>query len=229
MATMDTGYLTTQVSTIVGQLQGLFDEIGVPSHERDSRESEAGAWLSSLVREADSLPAVHCVVRNSPQSLAFGCHVSVALNALYNDYTPPNVSKHSEKNEMTEEAHRIIKNIKQMEASLDDTKAKDEFELEDEELKVTYPLIRCLQILKEKHNTIAKLHRERFEQVKSGYTSSPCTTTLLTSCRTCPGFGIILVPPRTLVHPNQSTPNLVKLLCPGNLRSFSFLCHSSRQ
>jgi protein regulator of cytokinesis 1 len=37
---MDTNYLTTQVSTIIGQLHGLFDEIGVPSHERESRESE---------------------------------------------------------------------------------------------------------------------------------------------------------------------------------------------
>ena len=37
---MDTSYLTTQVSTIIGQLHGLFDDIGVPSHERESRESE---------------------------------------------------------------------------------------------------------------------------------------------------------------------------------------------
>ncbi len=37
---MDTSYLTTQVSTIVGQLHSLFDEIGVPNHERESRESE---------------------------------------------------------------------------------------------------------------------------------------------------------------------------------------------
>ena len=40
MAAMDTSYLTTQVSTIVGQLHCLFDEIGVPTHERESRESE---------------------------------------------------------------------------------------------------------------------------------------------------------------------------------------------
>lgn len=37
---MDTSYLATQVSTIIGQLHGLFDEIGVPAHERESRESE---------------------------------------------------------------------------------------------------------------------------------------------------------------------------------------------
>ena len=37
---MDTSYLTTQVTTIIGQLHGLFDEIGVPNHERESRETE---------------------------------------------------------------------------------------------------------------------------------------------------------------------------------------------
>lgn len=37
---MDTSYLSSQVSTIIAQLHGLFDEIGVPSHERESRESE---------------------------------------------------------------------------------------------------------------------------------------------------------------------------------------------
>lgn len=41
-ARMDTSYLTTQVSTIIGQLHGLFDEIGVPGNERESRESEVG-------------------------------------------------------------------------------------------------------------------------------------------------------------------------------------------
>lgn len=39
---MDTSYLTTQVSTIIGQLHGLFDEIGVPNRERESREAEVG-------------------------------------------------------------------------------------------------------------------------------------------------------------------------------------------
>ena len=37
---MDTSYLAQQVTTIIGQLHDLFDEIGVPSHERDSREAE---------------------------------------------------------------------------------------------------------------------------------------------------------------------------------------------
>jgi protein regulator of cytokinesis 1 len=37
---MDTSYLSQQVTTIIERLHGFFDEIGVPTHERDSRESE---------------------------------------------------------------------------------------------------------------------------------------------------------------------------------------------
>lgn len=54
-----------------------------------------------------------------------------------------------------------------MEASLDDNKSRQEYQQEDGDLKITYPLLRCLQALKEKHAQISKLHRERFEQVKS--------------------------------------------------------------
>ena len=72
-----------------------------------------------------------------------------------------------EKAELTDEAHRIIKVIKQMEASLDDRATDDQYQHEDNDLKVTVPLMRCLQTLKEKHNTVAKIHRERYEQVKS--------------------------------------------------------------
>lgn len=73
----------------------------------------------------------------------------------------------SEKSELTEEANRIIKTIKQMEASLEDPSSDNDFQLDERDLKVTAPLTRCLQSLKEKHNAIAKIHRERFEQVKS--------------------------------------------------------------
>lgn len=84
---------------------------------------------------------------------------------------------------MVEEAHRIIKNIKQMEVSLDDTKARHELDFKDQALKVAYPLTRCLQVLKEKHTSIAKIHRERFEQVKSAYASTPGIVSLLTRCQ----------------------------------------------
>jgi protein regulator of cytokinesis 1 len=45
---MDTSYLSQQVTTIIERLHGFFDEIGVPSHERDSRESEVS---SSAIRK----------------------------------------------------------------------------------------------------------------------------------------------------------------------------------
>lgn len=67
---------------------------------------------------------------------------------------------------MVDEAQRIISAIRQMEASLDDSRSRRDYEA-DEELKVTYPLTRCLQVLKEKHAQISKIHRERFEQVRS--------------------------------------------------------------
>ncbi|KAG9235897.1 microtubule associated protein-domain-containing protein [Amylocarpus encephaloides] len=126
---MDTSYLTSQVATIIAQLHGLFDEIGVPNHDRESRESELFSALSETL------------------------HNQVRLVS-------------AEKNDMTDEAQRIVTNIKQMETSLDDEKSQHEYEAEDEELKITYPLIRCLQVLKEKHQQISRLHKERFEQVK---------------------------------------------------------------
>ena len=45
--TVDTSYLTTQVNNIVSQLHGVFDEIGVPSHERETREAEVRFMFSA--------------------------------------------------------------------------------------------------------------------------------------------------------------------------------------
>lgn len=73
----------------------------------------------------------------------------------------------AEKKDMIEEAQRTITTIRQMEASLDDSKPRRDHQTDDDELKVTFPLTRCLQVLKEKHMQISRLHRERFEQVKS--------------------------------------------------------------
>ncbi|KAF2453174.1 microtubule associated protein-domain-containing protein [Lineolata rhizophorae] len=126
---MDTSYLAQQVTTIIGQLHGLFDEIGIASHERDSREAELFSALSETLH--NQLRAVT-----------------------------------TEKHELTEEANRLIKTIKQMEASLDGTKQSDAYSLGDDELKVTIPLLRCIQTLREKYNIVSKLHRERFEQIK---------------------------------------------------------------
>lgn len=74
----------------------------------------------------------------------------------------------SEKKEMVDEAKKIITIIHQMEASLDDSNRRRDYE-GDDELTITYPLSRCLQRLKEKHTQISRLHKERFDQVKSAY------------------------------------------------------------
>jgi protein regulator of cytokinesis 1 len=70
----------------------------------------------------------------------------------------------AEKKGMVEEAQKMITTIRQMEASLDDAKPRRS---DDGDLKITYPLTRCLQVLKEKHMQVSRLHRERYEQVKS--------------------------------------------------------------
>jgi len=67
---MDTSYLEKQVSTIINKLHELFDEIGVPSHERDSRESEVRCMLIAVaaIWTADSVViALRSTVRDSPQ------------------------------------------------------------------------------------------------------------------------------------------------------------------
>ncbi|KAL1874372.1 hypothetical protein VTK73DRAFT_398 [Phialemonium thermophilum] len=158
---MDTSYLAQQVNTIVGQLHGLFDEIGIPNHERDSREAELFAALSEAL------------------------HNQVRLVT-------------AEKKEMIDEAQRIITTIRQMELSLDDSKTRRDYESEDDELKVTFPLTRCLQVLKEKHMQISRLHRERFEQVKKLVQALESYSSHLE-----PTFVKLALPP---TGPNQSIP-----------------------
>ncbi|KAI1106243.1 microtubule associated protein-domain-containing protein [Jackrogersella minutella] len=126
---MDASYLSQQVNTIIGQLHGLFDEIGVASHDRESRESELFAALSETLNNQVK-------------------HVT------------------AEKKELVDEAQRIITTIRQMETSLDGSRSQHSYCDDDDDLRVTYPLTRCLAVLKEKHMQISKLHRERFEQVR---------------------------------------------------------------
>lgn len=68
---------------------------------------------------------------------------------------------------MTQEAERLITAIEQMESSLSDERANGQYELNRDDLRVTYPLNKCIEFLREKHEAMSKLHRERFEQVKS--------------------------------------------------------------
>ena len=72
---------------------------------------------------------------------------------------------------MIDEAQRLITVIRQMEASLDDPKSRREYGSQENDLQVTYPLTRCLQVLKEKHIQIGRLHKERYEQVKSEFSN----------------------------------------------------------
>ncbi|KAI9816724.1 MAG: hypothetical protein M1826_001722 [Phylliscum demangeonii] len=92
----------------------------------------------------------------------------------------------TEKEEMVEEAERMIVTIKQMEASLEgaDTNGGRE------NLIVSYPLNRCLQALKAKRSTIAKIHKERFEQVKKLVEALESYSSHLE-----PGFVRIALPP----------------------------------
>lgn len=69
---------------------------------------------------------------------------------------------------MVDEAKKIITVVRQMETSLDDSKNRRDYQ-DDEDLTITYPLVRCLQALKEKHGQISRIHKERFEQVKSTF------------------------------------------------------------
>ncbi|CAL5873306.1 uncharacterized protein PFLUO_LOCUS7577 [Penicillium psychrofluorescens] len=126
---VDTSYLTTQVNNIVTQLHGIFDEIGVPGRERESREAELFSALSDTLHN----------------------HLK-----LVDD----------EKEKLTQEAQRLITAIQQMEASLGDERANGRYELNRDDLRVTYPLHRCIAFLREKSEAMSKLHRERFEQVK---------------------------------------------------------------
>ncbi|KAL2829228.1 microtubule associated protein-domain-containing protein [Aspergillus cavernicola] len=126
---VDTSYLTTQVNNIVSQLHGIFDEIGIPNLERESREAELFNALSETLNS----------------------HLKMVDD---------------EKDEMTEEAQKLISAIQQMEESLVDEKANGQYNLDHNDLCVTYPLNRCLVFLREQHSAVAKLHRQRFEQVK---------------------------------------------------------------
>lgn len=68
---------------------------------------------------------------------------------------------------MTEEAQKLITAIRQLEASLIDEKANGQYNLNDADLRIKYPLNQCLNFLREKYGALSKLHKERFEQVRS--------------------------------------------------------------
>ena len=58
---MDASFLQQQLNSIIGQLHGLFDDIGVPGHEREKRESELFNALSETLQKQLRL-VTRCVV-----------------------------------------------------------------------------------------------------------------------------------------------------------------------
>lgn len=68
---------------------------------------------------------------------------------------------------MEDEAQRLITAIQHMEKSLVDEKANGQYQLDHDALRISYPLNRCLSFLREEHGALSKLHKERFEQVRS--------------------------------------------------------------
>lgn len=73
----------------------------------------------------------------------------------------------AEKKELVAEAQKMITTIRQMEASIEDPKPRSSYRSDSDGLEISYPLTTCIQGLKEKHAQVARVHRERFEQVKS--------------------------------------------------------------
>ena len=83
----------------------------------------------------------------------------------------------SEKNTLVEEANKLIATIRQMNKSLEDDSDETRNHVQNQDnqetsgefgdLKVTYPLLKCVEDLKEKHAMIQKVYQQRFEQVKS--------------------------------------------------------------
>ena len=66
---MDTSYLSQQVTTIIERLHAFFDEIGVASHERDSRESEVQSTICVHIAnlKLTGITALLGTLRNPPQ------------------------------------------------------------------------------------------------------------------------------------------------------------------
>lgn len=103
-----------------------------------------------------------------------------------------------------------------MEASLEDRATNDQYQHEDNDLVVTVPLMRCLQTLKEKHNTVAKVHRERFEQVKSEPYSA-VSRSALNIHRTGSSSRVLFIASRIILCQNRTATHFEQCLSAANL------------
>lgn len=73
---MDTSYLSQQVTTIIGQLHNLFDEIGIPHNERDARESDVSLHSRVTILRLTARKALFVPFRDSAKPLATNYDVS---------------------------------------------------------------------------------------------------------------------------------------------------------
>ncbi|KAL7268293.1 Microtubule bundling protein [Rhizina undulata] len=123
MDTKNPSSLVEELTKVLENLNGLFDEIGLARYDREGREASVYAALNCTLQE----------------------QLSSAVG---------------EKNALVEECQHLITSIKQMEKSLND------FKENHENLRVTLPLLRCLQGLKEKYQNVKKRHSERYDAIK---------------------------------------------------------------
>ena len=121
----------------------------------------------------------------------------------------------SEKKELIDEAKSVITTIREMETSLDDSKSRRDYDPDD--ITITYPLNKCLQTLKEKHTQISRLHRERFEQVKSRCLIPYTADVPANTCRTRPSTRVILVASRAYVCPDRTAAHWPQSVHPHQL------------
>jgi hypothetical protein len=120
----------------------------------------------------------------------------------------------------------MVTAIRQMESSLDDSRPRrgDYAGEEDDDLKITYPLTRCLQILKEKHIQISRLHRERFEQVKSELSRTAQATWNANWRRACSGPRVIFAAPRADIRQAGTSSHGAEPVNTHDLRPVTLVC-----
>lgn len=145
MAVASSGDLARAVEGTISTLTKLFDDIGIPESEKRKREVNIYTILNECLSQQ-----LKCANSYEPH------HPSTLFTVRR-----ANIFDYSEKEELIEECRKIIKSIKTIERSIHDNDISDE-----NDLRITPPLIECLRELKEKERRAIKSHAERFEAVK---------------------------------------------------------------
>ncbi|KAI5300948.1 hypothetical protein KEM56_002077 [Ascosphaera pollenicola] len=89
MASVDTSYLTSQVNQIVGELHGLFDDIGIPAHERDEREAELFSALSDTLQSH-----LHRVNEEKSDMIDEAAHIIQTIKQMEASLDDPDIKRH---------------------------------------------------------------------------------------------------------------------------------------